>query len=44
VKHAAICYHQHHPIVPRGTAGTERCQVLADGGSARCEHGLDGHR
>jgi glycosyltransferase involved in cell wall biosynthesis len=43
IKHAAVCYHQHHPIVPRGVAGAELCKALAKEGRSTCERGLNLH-
>ena len=40
VKHRAICYHQWHPLVPRGPAGAELCRRRAAEGRATCPHGL----
>ena len=40
VKHRAICYHQWHPLVPRGTAGAELCRRRAAEGRATCPRGL----
>ncbi|MBN1670246.1 MAG: glycosyltransferase [Kiritimatiellae bacterium] len=40
VKHAAICYHQWHPLVPRDPAGMARFEGLRRAGAARCLRGL----
>lgn len=40
VKHRALCYHQYHPLLPRGTEGLARYERLKENREVRCEHGL----
>lgn len=44
VKNAAMCYHQYHPRVLRGTRGGDLCKALAERGGATCERGLGQHQ
>jgi GT2 family glycosyltransferase len=43
VKHACICYHQHHALLERSPAGIALCQTLAQENAPRCSHGLSEH-
>jgi len=43
VKHSAVCFHQYHPIVPRGTAGLALCRDLAGRGNVEAVNGLREH-
>jgi glycosyltransferase involved in cell wall biosynthesis len=43
VKHSAVCFHQYHPVVPRGTAGLDLCRELAARGNTEAVRGLREH-